>query len=226
MRGDDSASQAARDDHRVTPLELFFDLVFVFAITQVTGFIAAHPTWTRLAEALAILAVLWWAWVAYAWLGNTAGSDDGALRVVLLGGDGAAARRCHWRFPARSSSTGCSSVSPTSCVRILHLAGYAVVARGDPALRGVVARVATTSIPAVVAASSSRGCSTAGRAARAGSPPLAVDYGGLALRGTAGLARRAGALRRAPRADRHRRARRVDRVPRHRGERARRSTRA
>ncbi len=84
MSGAESATQAAVAEQRVTPLELFFDLVFVFAITQVTGFIAAHPTWTRLAEAMAILAALWWAWVAYAWLGNTAGSDGGALRVVLL----------------------------------------------------------------------------------------------------------------------------------------------
>jgi low temperature requirement protein LtrA len=60
------------EDQRVTSLELFFDLVLVFAITQVTGFISADPTWTRLVEGLAILAALWWAWVSYAWLANTA----------------------------------------------------------------------------------------------------------------------------------------------------------
>jgi low temperature requirement protein LtrA len=62
---------------RVTPLELFFDLVFVFAITQVTGYLSARPSWTRLVEGLAILAVLWFAWSGYAWLGNTANSDEG-----------------------------------------------------------------------------------------------------------------------------------------------------
>ena len=55
-----STGHMQKPEQRVTPLELFFDLVFVFAITQVTGFIAADPTWTRLCEALAILAVLWW----------------------------------------------------------------------------------------------------------------------------------------------------------------------
>src|SRR4051794_5457493 len=74
----------AESEQRVTPLELFFDLVFVFAITQVTGFVSSDPTWTRLVEGLAILAVLWWAWTAYAWLGNTAASDEGAIRIVLL----------------------------------------------------------------------------------------------------------------------------------------------
>ena len=84
MSSADLQQRADAAEQRVTPLELFFDLMFVFAITQVTGFIAAKPTWSRLVEALAILAVLWWAWVAYAWLGNTAASDEGAMRVVLL----------------------------------------------------------------------------------------------------------------------------------------------
>ena len=58
-------------EKRVTALELFFDLVFVFAITQVTGFVSSSPDWTRLVEGLAIMAVLWFAWSGYAWLGNT-----------------------------------------------------------------------------------------------------------------------------------------------------------
>ena len=76
-------------EQRATPLELFFDLVFVFAITQVTAFVSADPTWTRLVEGLALMAVLWWAWESYAWLGNTAASDEGTMRVVLLAAMGA-----------------------------------------------------------------------------------------------------------------------------------------
>jgi len=53
-------------DERVKPLELFFDLVFVFAITQVTGMLSEDPTWAGLARGLLVLGVLWWAWVAYA----------------------------------------------------------------------------------------------------------------------------------------------------------------
>ena len=54
------------DDARVTPLELFFDLVFVLAITQCTALMADIPTWVGLAKGMLVLGVLWWAWVGYA----------------------------------------------------------------------------------------------------------------------------------------------------------------
>ena len=50
------------------PLELFFDLVFVLALTQCTALMAADPTWEGLAKGLLVLGVLWWSWTAYAWL--------------------------------------------------------------------------------------------------------------------------------------------------------------
>src|SRR5207244_12743361 len=83
-RADAALEAPVGGEQRVTPLELFFDLVFVFAITQVTGFVSADATWTRLVEGLAILAVRWFAWVAYAWLQHTAASDEGAMRFCLL----------------------------------------------------------------------------------------------------------------------------------------------
>ena len=49
-------------EHQVTPLELFFDLVFVFAITQVTSLLAHDPTWGGVLRGLLVLAALWWAW--------------------------------------------------------------------------------------------------------------------------------------------------------------------
>ena len=52
----------------VSPLELFFDLVFVFAITQVSAFVSHDAGWTRLFEGIAILAALWFAWESYVWL--------------------------------------------------------------------------------------------------------------------------------------------------------------
>ena len=55
------SDQRAESDQRVTALELFFDLVFVFAITQVTGFLAAHSTGEGLVQGLFILGALWWA---------------------------------------------------------------------------------------------------------------------------------------------------------------------
>ncbi len=168
----------------MTALELFFDLVFVFAITQITGFIAEHGTWTSMLEALAILAVLWWAWVAYAWLGNTAGSDGGTMRVVLLTAMGPLLILC-LAVPGAFAGDGLTFGLAYAAVRGLHLVGYAVLARSDPALHGVVVRLATTIVPAalllVVA-----GALDGRLRALCWIAALAVDYGGLALRGTEG----------------------------------------
>src|SRR5207237_1011778 len=71
-------------EQQVTPLELFFDLVFVFAITQVTTLLAEQPGWSGLGEAVLVLGALWWAWSAYAWLTNTVEAEAGAPRVVLM----------------------------------------------------------------------------------------------------------------------------------------------
>ena len=69
---------------RVTPLELFFDLVFVFAITQVTTMLSSNPTWGGLLQGLIVLAALWWAWAAYAWLTNTLNPEEGIVRLAMF----------------------------------------------------------------------------------------------------------------------------------------------
>ena len=76
-------------EERVTPLELFFDLVFVFAITQVTSMLSDNPTWPGVGRALLVLGALWWAWVGYAWLTNNLNPDEGAVRLAILGAMGA-----------------------------------------------------------------------------------------------------------------------------------------
>jgi hypothetical protein len=67
--------------HQVTPLELFFDLVFVFAITQVTNLLANDDVGGVL-HGMLVLAVVWWAWVGYAWLTNTVDADEGGVRLA------------------------------------------------------------------------------------------------------------------------------------------------
>jgi low temperature requirement protein LtrA len=61
----------AQREQRVTPLELFLDLVIVYAITQVTLLVSDDPTWPGIVRGLLVLAALWWAWIGYAWLTNT-----------------------------------------------------------------------------------------------------------------------------------------------------------
>lgn len=72
------------EEERVTPLELFFDLVFVLAITQVTAQMADDLSWSGLAKGMLILAWLWWAWAAYAWLTNTIDPDAAAARLTVF----------------------------------------------------------------------------------------------------------------------------------------------
>lgn len=71
-------------DSPPTTIELFFDLVFVFALTQVTAFMAKDPTAERLSQGLLVLGLLWWCWVGYAWLGNVVKAEEGAARVAAL----------------------------------------------------------------------------------------------------------------------------------------------
>jgi low temperature requirement protein LtrA len=78
------SEQIAESEHRVTPLELFFDLVFVFAFTQVTTLLYEDVTWAGLGRGLLVLAVLWWAWASYAWLTNTVTADSGLVLAVML----------------------------------------------------------------------------------------------------------------------------------------------
>ncbi len=69
-----------REEERVTPLELFFDLVFVLALTQCTALMAAVPSWEGLAQALLIMGLLWWSWSGYAWLTSVLDPEEGAVR--------------------------------------------------------------------------------------------------------------------------------------------------
>src|SRR3954453_1354875 len=73
-----------REEERVTPLELFFDLVFVLAVTQCTAVMAADPTWKGVGRALLILAALWWCWVGYAWLTSVVDPEEGAVRIAMF----------------------------------------------------------------------------------------------------------------------------------------------
>ena len=59
---------------RVTNLELFFDLVYVFTITQISHFMLAHSGWMGVAEGLIIFAAVWWAWMYTTWAANWAAS--------------------------------------------------------------------------------------------------------------------------------------------------------
>jgi low temperature requirement protein LtrA len=71
---------------RVTTLELFFDLVFVFTVTQLTAVLTHDLSWKALGQVMVMLALIWWMYAGYAWLTNSVSTREVRQRAVLLGG--------------------------------------------------------------------------------------------------------------------------------------------
>jgi low temperature requirement protein LtrA len=135
----------AEREQRVTPLELFFDLVFVFGLTQVTSLLADDPTWGGLVRGLLVLVALWWAWAAYAWLTNTLDPEEGAVRLVMFAVM-AAMLVVSLAAPGAFGEDGVLFGVAYFAVRALHLVLYAFAGRGDHDLLEAVARFASTSV--------------------------------------------------------------------------------
>ena len=132
-------------EHAVTPLELFFDLVFVFGFTQVTSLLVADPTWGGVLRGMLVLAALWWAWSVYAWLTSAMDVDEGGVRLVMLASMGAmfgVALAVPGAFGDDAVLFGVAYL----LVRLLHLVLSAVVTGDDPDRRGALLRFAPTAI--------------------------------------------------------------------------------
>lgn len=76
--------ERVREASTATTLELFFDLVFVFALTQVTAMMAHEVSGRGLLRGVLLIAVVWWCWVGYSWLSNVVKADEGWARVAVL----------------------------------------------------------------------------------------------------------------------------------------------
>jgi low temperature requirement protein LtrA len=132
---------AVDHEHRVTPRELFFDLVFVFAFTQVATLLADDPTFAGLGRGVLVLAALWWTWSAYAWLTNTVDPEEGVVGAALLVALIAmfvAALVVPGVFDDEGVLFGVAFV----VVWAMHTALYALAGRGSPDLLGAVLRLA------------------------------------------------------------------------------------
>jgi low temperature requirement protein LtrA len=123
-----------RQSDRVTPLELFFDLVFVLALTQCTALMAAEPTWTGLAKGLLVLGVLWWSWVGYAWLTSVVDPEEGAVRLVIFGAMAAllVVALC---VPGAFGESALLFASAYGVVRAAHIGLFIIASRDDARFR-------------------------------------------------------------------------------------------
>jgi low temperature requirement protein LtrA len=136
--------EGSQPEERVKPLELFFDLVFVFGLTQVTSLLSAEPTWGGLVRGLAVLAAIWWAWAAYAWLTNTLNPEEGVVRLAMFVVM-AAMLVLALAVPEAFDEHGVIFGVAYLIVRSMHLALYALAARGDHDLAGAVLRMTPSS---------------------------------------------------------------------------------
>jgi low temperature requirement protein LtrA len=173
-----------REEDRVTPLELFFDLVFVLAITQCTTLMAANPTWEGLAQGMLVLGVLWWSWVGYAWLTSVVDPEEGAVRLVMFAAMAAflvAALCVPEAFGDRALLFACSY----AVVRWAQIALFVIASRDDAGLRRSVTGLAGSTaigVGLLLAAAATDGALQGAIWALA----LALDMGGPFLFGSEG----------------------------------------
>jgi low temperature requirement protein LtrA len=130
-----------REGERVMPLELFFDLVFVLAITQCTALMADDPTWEGLARGMLVLGVLWWSWVGYAWLTSVVDPEEGGVRIAIFGAM-AALLIVALCVPQAFGGLALEFALAYGAVRVAHIALFVLASRDDPALRQSVTGLA------------------------------------------------------------------------------------
>ena len=129
-----STSLRSLEETSVSPLELFFDLVFVLAITQCTALMADDPTWEGVAKGLLVLGMLWWSWVGYAWLTSVVNPDDLTVRVAIFGAM-AGLLVASLAVPEAFGDLGLLFAVAYGIVRAGQIILFIVASRDDPELR-------------------------------------------------------------------------------------------
>jgi low temperature requirement protein LtrA len=174
----------------VTPLELFFDLVFVFALTQVTAFMADELSWHGILRGALVMMLLWWAWTGYAWLASVASAEERPIKLVLLTGMAAmfVLALC---IPEAFDDLPGGLTGPVVLAicyllfRVMHFVMFLIIAREDAGLRSQLLRFAPSvfiSSMVLLVASQFEGWLQTGLWMLA----LVADYLGTALAGFSG----------------------------------------
>ncbi len=132
-----------REGERVTPLELFFDLVFVLALTQCTTLMIGNQTWEGLGQGIFVLALLWWAWTGYAWLTSVVDPEEGGVRLALFGAM-AALLIAALAVPNAWGDLALEFALAYTAVRGGHIALFLLASRDDPGLRRSVTGLAAS----------------------------------------------------------------------------------
>lgn len=132
--------EAVDEQGTATTLELLFDLVFVFALTEITALMAADLTPTGILRAGLVLAIIWWCWVDYSWLANIVKADEGVTRAAILLAM-AAILVLALSIPESFDDLPGGLHGPTTfaigylTVRAIHVVQFAIASRSDAGLR-------------------------------------------------------------------------------------------
>ena len=128
---------------RVSTLELFFDLVFVFTITQVTGVIDHDPGLPALGQAGLILVLLFWMYAGFTWLTNATGTATNGPRIAVLIGM-AALLVCSMAVPEAFGESGLVFGVAYLVLTLTHAIAFRLF--GDPAGRRGILRIAPVNL--------------------------------------------------------------------------------
>lgn len=173
-----------RERESVKPLELFFDLVFVLGFTQCTALMAAQPDWAGIGRGMLTLAVLWWAWVCFAWLTSVIEPEEGLVRIVMFAAMAGllVVALC---VPQAFGDRALGFAIAYGAVRAGHIALFLIASRDSPSLRRSVVSFTVTTVIAIgllVAASFVNG----GAQAAVWLLAIVLDWGGPAIFGVEG----------------------------------------
>jgi low temperature requirement protein LtrA len=145
-----SASIASPDEQKVTFVELFFDLVFVYCVTQVASLIHGHFDLRTAGTALLVFWLVWWAWTQFTWALNAANTDHHRVQVVTLVAT-AVAFLMGVGIPGAIGESALWFAAPYVTVRVVGLLLYYWVAWHDPAQRKAVRVFGLLSVTGLVA---------------------------------------------------------------------------
>jgi low temperature requirement protein LtrA len=137
------AALAEIRERATTPVELLWDLVFVFAVTQVTTLLRSELSWAGFGRSMLVLALVWWAWSAFVWATNAQDPDGAVFRGVLLLAT-ALIFIAGLALPQAFGREGTLFAVAYAGVRFLHLALYVDASRRGNASLAAIAGFATT----------------------------------------------------------------------------------
>ena len=133
-------TETSREGDRATTLELFFDLVYAFAFTQVTALMVHDETISGVLQGLVVLLILWGPWASFAWLANQAHADRGIVRIGMIAATvimffASLAVPAAYRAPDGPLLGTLLFAISFFLVQVVHMVAYLIAAGSDTALR-------------------------------------------------------------------------------------------